>query len=1166
MISALFLVILLAMIFFWLSRTESGLRWALSQASGVIEVESVSGTLLTPTLNGLAIDLEGATVRAARAKLSWRLLPLLNKTVQINSLLLEQVDVTLKEQGLKEAQPYQPWSGLDIPISIEINRAIVAQFRLRNARETLFNFDKLDLSAAINNNLLSIKQLDLRASDNTLSLIGRVDLGAAPSGRVDLEHDVGWTVSDQRIASTGSLSGTWASLTLTQALSSPVAVELAASVDNALSDLLSWTAEIKTSEVTDQLVMGEALSIGQGEFQSSGQFAPAVGLPGLRAAISGNLSGSNDRFSSWQLAAATEYFEGDLTIEQLRFESQDELKPRHLVAQGVVNNALAFIGQENGTGTVDLNGQWSDMQWPFTSESPDIVASGQFNLTGSSDEYRLIATADGVAHKQGLDLNVDMRLSPQSMVFDQFVISSGATRGIISGTVTTDYDIRWDFQSPNIGDLLADARGDLTSKGVLTGARDQPNTQFNADSKSIAFAGYELSDLTLNADLSLASLADNLDITLTAKALSSATRTIADSLNVSLTGTGLQHALAIDGALAAGADVSDRTFSIRAAGGIDDELWIGQVSKLTLFDPVIQAWALDAPAKLVAGKDSLSVSKSCLKNAAQSICFAAEQNQQGLVVNGELAAVSLANLNDFVRSYDFKASGLAEGEFSYTKNADSTSAQIDAFLESSAANVNWLDAESLDNERQQLNIALIRLKLNQADALDVVANVLLESGDLLDFDLSVDAPLGAAQFGSAALNGSGRIALNKLEDLPPSLINDVSLNGGLTGDVVVSGTVESPDLRVSADINNATARISELDLVLRNINIHASSDRSAIINLSGNLMSGEGQLDVAGTIDLSQANSPKINLQSSGKNLQFINTTGMDVVGDVDLKATLSNQLIDLQGNIKIVQAELDFKMPENAILASDDVVLVGDTPQARVKQKLDLSIDLGQNTHIQAQGLDAKLTGELRVFQEPNNIVRGEGEINIVDGRYRAYGQDLKIDTGRLIFNRGSVDDPNLDMRAQKTVDSVVAGVSVAGRARAPVLDLYSTPSMSDQDILSVLVFDKTLNKLGSQDGLTLLNIANSFNGGGESQITKTTQSIRDTLGLTDLELQLTADAPSIQAGKQLSSKFYIGYGYGLLDAAQSFILKYKLSDTWSIKADVGVESGADLRYEIER
>jgi translocation and assembly module TamB len=79
-------------------------------------------------------------------------------------------------------------------------------------------------------------------------------------------------------------------------------------------------------------------------------------------------------------------------------------------------------------------------------------------------------------------------------------------------------------------------------------------------------------------------------------------------------------------------------------------------------------------------------------------------------------------------------------------------------------------------------------------------------------------------------------------------------------------------------------------------------------------------------------------------------------------------------------------------------------------------------------------------------------------------------------------------------------------------------------------------------------------------------TEKLQQSLGLTSIEYNLTNNAPSLVAGQQLSSKFYLGYGYGLLDSTQSLILRDNLNEAWSVKADHGVNSGADLRYQIER
>jgi translocation and assembly module TamB len=158
------------------------------------------------------------------------------------------------------------------------------------------------------------------------------------------------------------------------------------------------------------------------------------------------------------------------------------------------------------------------------------------------------------------------------------------------------------------------------------------------------------------------------------------------------------------------------------------------------------------------------------------------------------------------------------------------------------------------------------------------------------------------------------------------------------------------------------------------------------------------------------------------------------------------------------------------------------------------------------------------------------------------------------------------LDLSAVKTVNEITAGVRVQGRAQAPELSLFSNPGMSDQDVLSVLIFGKPVSNLASQDSLTLLKIAASLRGNGLDQFSRMTSKLQDMLGLSSLELRLTGDAPEVVAGKQLSSRFYIGYGYGLLDAVQSLVLRYKLSEAWSIQGDFGADSGADLRYQLER
>ena len=53
---------------------------------------------------------------------------------------------------------------------------------------------------------------------------------------------------------------------------------------------------------------------------------------------------------------------------------------------------------------------------------------------------------------------------------------------------------------------------------------------------------------------------------------------------------------------------------------------------------------------------------------------------------------------------------------------------------------------------------------------------------------------------------------------------------------------------------------------------------------------------------------------------------------------------------------------------------------------------------------------------------------------------------------------------------------------------------------------------------------------------------------------------------GRYLSPKIYVSYGIGLIEAFNTFIVRYQLSKRWQLKAESGEAHGADLLYTIER
>lgn len=154
-------------------------------------------------------------------------------------------------------------------------------------------------------------------------------------------------------------------------------------------------------------------------------------------------------------------------------------------------------------------------------------------------------------------------------------------------------------------------------------------------------------------------------------------------------------------------------------------------------------------------------------------------------------------------------------------------------------------------------------------------------------------------------------------------------------------------------------------------------------------------------------------------------------------------------------------EVPESAVGVSSDEVML-DKNLKPIKQQSasipinsNLTIHVGNNVRLEAFGLKARLTGDLKVAQDKQGLGLN-GQINIPDGRFHAYGQDLIVRKGELLFS-GPPDQPLLNIEAIRnpdaTEDDVIAGVRVTGSADQPKAEIFSDPVMSQQEALSYLL-----------------------------------------------------------------------------------------------------------------
>jgi len=254
-------------------------------------------------------------------------------------------------------------------------------------------------------------------------------------------------------------------------------------------------------------------------------------------------------------------------------------------------------------------------------------------------------------------------------------------------------------------------------------------------------------------------------------------------------------------------------------------------------------------------------------------------------------------------------------------------------------------------------------------------------------------------------------------------------------------------------------------------------------------------------------------------------------------------------------------------VVTSPDVVIVGVEAEEDELADLpwqittDLRIEMGPSVRVAGAGFVGRLAGAIVLREDAATGGRADGEIRVAEGRFAAYGQTLDIHEGRIVFVDDPLDNPRLDLDAQRMVGDTLVGVRVGGRAQAPTLRLFANPPMEEREVLAMLAFGRPLVQLSREEGEDLARPA-AETGGGNGVAAR----VANYFGIQQIELDPTPGQQAVVVGSQLSSRLYVGYAVGLLDTANALRVRYRLTDRWALQTDIGAQGGGDLIYSIER
>jgi translocation and assembly module TamB len=303
----------------------------------------------------------------------------------------------------------------------------------------------------------------------------------------------------------------------------------------------------------------------------------------------------------------------------------------------------------------------------------------------------------------------------------------------------------------------------------------------------------------------------------------------------------------------------------------------------------------------------------------------------------------------------------------------------------------------------------------------------------------------------------------------------------------------------------------------------------------------------------------------------------MQVLVRNDRQMTLSGKLstrlergaMRVRGDLTVDRATI--VLPEaGAPTLGDDVVIVrtGDLRKAsaaeprqvigefktRRRMDMEIKLDLGRDLALEGQGITTRLEGDLTVRSSSigNDPFAVFGEVRTVEGRYRAWGQELDVETGVMRFN-GTYTNPTINLLAIRPQIAVRAGVQVTGTLMAPRVQLYSEPDLPEGEKLSWVVLGRATVVTGAE-GSSMQQAALSLAAGQLSG------KVASGLGLDELGL---SDG-GVSIGKRISNELYLTYQQGLAGAASTLFIFYDITRRLTVRGPASEASAVDLVYTI--
>ncbi|TFH92150.1 autotransporter assembly complex protein TamB [Vibrio ouci] len=1076
----------------------------------------------------------------------------LNKT----TLTSPTVKLAPTDEAAKEQQAPQPASkeptpivlpDIELPLQVEVVRIDIHDFKLD--QETPVVVNHLGLSADAKGSTVNVHTLELDMPQAQADLVTKVDL----QGDYPLTLKLDATVKD-KVAPGQTLKlsadGSVANLSLNATLGGLAKAKLAANIEP-LKPELPFDISLSDGDVQWPLT-------GKGDyFVAIDKIKTKGSLDGYQLALASDIKGKD-------IPDLTVSLQGDGDLNQVKLKKVDLATLGGHVSGDVMANWQAPI---NWAANLNLSHIQPGLQWPEAEGdiSGKLATTGSLTEQGGWQVELPTLDIDGILREYPLNIEGSLSASDKSGKGDlslktpRLVLSHGPNKVEAKGQLDKEWRMDLAIDFPELIKTVPDLRGKATGDISLRGALKEPQVGVALDVQGIDWQQQaSVEHIALNGNLTpLPVPAGRLSLQVQNAQYQ---ETLVDSVAMVFNGSQQEHNLSLDVA----SNVASTSLAL--SGSLTDKpdlIWQGALERMTLSSQQGE-WRLNQATKLgfEMATQQVSVAAHCWLQADSSLCLD-KDIQVGQ--SGE-AALTLKQFDfDQLKAFMPQATELT-GQTNanvWAKWAPDTAPQVKASIELPKGQV----VQKLEQpvtvgwDKVQLNAEIADNKLQADWLLDITDNGDV-SGQVMIPDVLTD---------DKQIEGKLKLTTFNLDFLDPIIGDYSQLKSNISTDLAFSGPVMQPKVNGKFLVDDISLKgdISPIEVDSGRLTIDFTGYEAL---LAAAIHTPDGKLEVAGDADWHDLKAWSSNVRVFAEEL-YVDVppmVKMKVKPDMTISASPKHARID--GDISLPWGRIVVEeLPPSAIGVSKDQVLLNDQLEPIDQEssvpfvlETNINIKIGDDFKLSAFGLEGGLVGNLNVAQKDKGPFI-TGEINIEDGSYSSFGQDLLIQEGKILMN-GPADQPYVQITAirnpDNTQDDVTAGVKVTGPASEPTVTIFSDPAMPQANALSYLLRGQDIDGEAGGNSMTTTLIGLSLAKSG-----RVVGEIGEAFGVQDLQLDTagSGDDSQVTVSGYVLPGLQVKYGVGIFDSVGEFTVRYRLMQDLYVEAITGVDSAVDLLYQFE-